>query len=707
MELKHTVTSTLLIFSILSTDESKVKAQTSLENPFLAEYNSPFEVPPFDQIKNEHFMPAFEVGMKEQAAEISAIYRQRSTPTFQNTIESMENSGKILNKVSTVFFNLNSANTNDEIKEIAKSIAPKLSQHSDDIYLNKLLFQRVKQVYDQRGQTNLNGEQERLLEKTYKAFLRSGANLSEQDQQRMRKINSELSLATLAFGQNLLSETNSFELIVTDDVELSGLPESLKTAAKQSAENSGKENAWRFTLHNASVMPFLQYADNRLLREKMYKGYINRANHDNEFDNKKLAAKIAALRAEKAGLLGYESHAHYVLEESMAKSPDRVYELLDQLWTAALPVAKSEADEMQRLMDKEGNGEKLEAWDWFYYANKVKMEKYNFMAEDVKPYFQLENVREGIFTLVDKLYGLSFTEIPDVPTYHQDAKAFEVKEADGRLVGVMYMDFFSRESKRGGAWMTSYRKQSIKEGKRIAPIVSIVCNFPAPVGNDPVLLTPDEVTTFFHEFGHALHGLLSDVQYRTLSGTSVPRDFVELPSQIMEHWAFEPEMLALYAKHYESGEIIPDELVKKLDEASKFNQGFQTVEYLAASLLDMAYHTLPAGSEVNVPEFEKQAMDKIGLINQIAPRYRSTYFQHIFAGGYSAGYYSYIWSEVLDSDAFATYKESGDIFDRDIATKFRKTVLEKGGTAEPMELYKNFRGREPEVRYLLKNRGLQ
>ena len=707
MELKHTVTSTLLIFSILSTDESKVKAQTSLENPFLAEYNSSFEVPPFDQIKNEHFMPAFEVGMKEQAAEISAIYRQRSTPTFQNTIEAMENSGKILNKVSTVFFNLNSANTNDEIKEIAKSIAPKLSQHSDDIYLNKLLFQRVKQVYDQRSQANLNGEQERLLEKTYKAFLRSGANLSEQDQQRMRKINSELSLATLAFGQNLLSETNSFELIVTDDVELSGLPESLKTAAKQSAENSGKENAWRFTLHNASVMPFLQYADNRSLRETMYKGYINRANHDNEFDNKELAAKIAVLRAEKAGLLGYESHAHYVLEESMAKNPDRVYELLDQLWAAALPVAKSEADEMQKLMDKEGNGEKLEAWDWFYYANKVKMEKYNFMAEDVKPYFQLENVREGIFTLVDKLYGLSFTEVPDVPTYHRDAKAFEVKEADGRLVGVMYMDFFSRESKRGGAWMTSYRKQSIKEGKRIAPIVSIVCNFPAPVGNDPVLLTPDEVTTFFHEFGHALHGLLSDVQYRTLSGTSVPRDFVELPSQIMEHWAFEPEMLALYAKHYETGEVIPTELVTKLDEASKFNQGFQTVEYLAASLLDMAYHTLPAGSKVNVPEFEKQAMDKIGLINQIAPRYRSTYFQHIFAGGYSAGYYSYIWSEVLDSDAFAIYKESGDIFDRDIATKFRKTVLEKGGTAEPMELYKNFRGREPEVKYLLKNRGLQ
>src|SRR5690606_7863915 len=488
----------------------------------------------------------------------------------------------------------------------------------------------------------------------------------------------------------------------------------LRAAAKQSAEKSAKPDAWRFTLHNASVMPFLQYADNRSLREKMYKGYINRANQGNEFDNKELAAKIATLRAEKANLLGYESHAHYVLEESMAKDPDQVYDLLNQLWAAALPVAKSEAQEMQKLMDREGKGEKLEAWDWFYYANKVKMEKYNFMAEDVKPYFQLENVREGIFILVDRLYGLSFTEITDIPSYHQDAKAFEVKEADGTLVGVMYMDFFSRESKRGGAWMTSYRKQSIEDGKRIAPIVSILCNFPAPVGSDPVLLTPDEVTTFFHEFGHALHGLLSNVQYKMLSGTSVPRDFVELPSQIMEHWAFEPEMLALYAKHYETGEVIPTELVKKLDEASKFNQGFQTVEYLAASLLDMAYHTLeyPASANTgsvwfNVPEFEKEAMDRIGLIDEIAPRYRSTYFQHIFAGGYSAGYYSYIWSEVLDSDAFATYKESGDIFDRDIATKFRKSVLEKGGTAEPMELYKDFRGREPEVKYLLKNRGLQ
>src|SRR5690606_14924365 len=460
-------------------------------------------------------------------------------------------------------------------------------------------------------------------------------------------------------------------------------------------------------LHNASVMPLLQYADNRSLREKMYKGYVNRANLDNEFDNKGLVAEIASLRAQKANLLGYDNHASYVLEESMAQNPDRVYDLLNQLWTAALPVAKAEAAEMQKLMDKAGAGQKLEAWDWSYYANKVRMEKYNFVAEDVKPYFELGNVRKGIFTLVEKLYGVTFTEIKNIPTYHKDASAFEVKEADGSLVGVMYMDFYSRQSKRGGAWMTSYRKQSIENKKRIAPIVSIVCNFPAPIGDEPVLLTPDEVTTFFHEFGHALHGLLSNVQYQTLSGTSVPRDFVELPSQIMEHWAFEPEMLKLYAKHYKTGEVIPVELVEKLDNASKFNQGFQTVEYLAASLLDMAYHTLPAGEKIDVSSFEKAAMDKIGLIAEIAPRYRSTYFQHIFSGGYSAGYYSYIWSEVLDSDAFATYKEAGDIFNRDIAGKFRKNVLEKGGTEEPMDLYKAFRGREPDVSYLLINRGLK
>ena len=706
MKIKRSITPFLMICTILIASEN-VQAQDKQDNPFLLNYTTPFEVPPFDKVQNAHFIPAFEAGMADQAQKVSAIYMQRSVPTFNNTIEALEKSGEVLNKVSTVFFNLNSANTNDQIKEIAQKIAPKLSKHSDDIYLNPFLFQRVKSVYDDREKFDLNKEQNRLLEKTYKAFVRSGANLTKDQQLKMREINSKLSLATLNFGQNILSETNNFEVIVTNEADLAGLPESLRAAAAESAKTVGKEGSWRFTLHNASVMPFLQYADSRALREKMFKGYTNRANLDNEFDNKVLVAEIASLRAEKASLLGYKNHASYVLEESMAQNPDRVYDLLNQLWTAALPVAKAEAAEMQALMDKAGKGEKLEAWDWSYYANKVRMEKYNFVAEDVKPYFEIGNVREGIFTLVQKLYGVTFTEIKNIPSYHQDASAFEVKEADGNLVGVMYMDFYSRQSKRGGAWMTSYRKQSIDEGKRIAPIVSIVCNFPAPVGDAPVLLTPDEVTTFFHEFGHALHGLLSNVQYQTLSGTSVPRDFVELPSQIMEHWAFEPEMLSLYAKHYETGQIIPAELVDKLDKASKFNQGFQTVEYLAASLLDMSYHTLAAGEKFDVASFEKAAMDKIGLIPEIAPRYRSTYFQHIFSGGYSAGYYSYIWSEVLDSDAFATYKESGNIFNEEIATKFRKSVLEKGGTEEPMDLYKAFRGREPDVNYLLINRGLK
>jgi len=707
MKLKYSVPSFLMVCVLLNTPVNDVYAQTNMKNPFLDSYKSAFEVPPFDKIENRHYIPAFEAGMAEQAKEVSSIYLKRSTPTFSNTIEALESSGRLLNQVSTVFYNMNSANTNDEIKQIAQDLSPKLSKHADDIYLNSLLFQRVKTVYGNSETFKLNKEQAQLLEKTYKAFVRSGANLNEDQQQEMRAINGKLSLATLQFGQNLLSETNNFELIVTDPSDLKGLPESLRSAARESAKSVGKEGAWRFTLHNASVMPFLQYADNRSLREKMYKGYINRANLNNEFDNKGLVAEIASLRAQKANLLGYDNHASYVLEESMAQNPDRVYDLLNQLWTAALPVAKAEAAEMQKLMDKAGAGQKLEAWDWSYYANKVRMEKYNFVAEDVKPYFELGNVRKGIFTLVEKLYGVTFTEIKNIPTYHKDASAFEVKESDGSLVGVMYMDFYSRQSKRGGAWMTSYRKQSIENKKRIAPIVSIVCNFPAPIGDEPVLLTPDEVTTFFHEFGHALHGLLSNVQYQTLSGTSVPRDFVELPSQIMEHWAFEPEMLKLYAKHYKTGEVIPVELVEKLDNASKFNQGFQTVEYLAASLLDMAYHTLPAGEKIDVSSFEKAAMDKIGLIAEIAPRYRSTYFQHIFSGGYSAGYYSYIWSEVLDSDAFATYKEAGDIFNRDIAGKFRKNVLEKGGTEEPMDLYKAFRGREPDVSYLLINRGLK
>jgi len=675
-------------------------------NPFFSPYETPFQVPPFHKIKTEHFIPAVEEGMRQQERAIDAICSEQDAPTFENTIEALETSGDLLTRVCSVFFNLASANTSPEIEKISKIIAPQLSGHGDDIYLSPVLFEKIKTINDQRESLNLDNEQKRLLEKTYKAFVRSGANLDAGQQVKMREINKELSVLTVQFGQNLLAETNLFELIIEDQKDLAGLPSSVISSASGAAADSGNEGKWKFTLHNPSVMPFLQYAENRDLREKMFKGYINRCNNDDERDNKKIVSRIASLRSERAQLLGYRTHADFVLEESMAKTPGQAYDLLNRLWKAALPVAKLEAAEMQNMMDQEGNGTELEGWDWSYYADKVRKVKYNYDAEELRPYFKLEKVRDGIFQVVKKLYGLTFTEIRDIPKYHPDVIAYEVNEADGTHTGIFYMDFHSRTSKRGGAWMTSYRKQSVKNDQPVSPIVANVCNFAKPAGGGPALLTADEVETFFHEFGHALHGLLSKVRYETLSGTSVPRDFVELPSQIMEHWAFEPDVLKLYAKHYKTGEVIPTELVEKMKNASKFNQGFGTIEYLAASFLDMGYHTVQSGEHVDTTVFENQKMSELDLVKQIPPRYRSTYFQHIFSGGYSAGYYSYIWSEVLDSDAFAAFKEAGNIFDPVIAESFRENILSKGGTQEPMELYKAFRGREPEVKYLLQNRGL-
>lgn len=694
----------ILICGMLLVTDKTVMGQNT--NPFMEEYNTPYGVPPFNKITTPDFVPAFQEGMKQQQQAVRAIYRQRSVPTFQNTIVALEESGKLLSKVSTVFFNLSSANTSPELEAISKQMAPELSKHSDDIYLNADLFKRVKAVYDKREELKLNIEQKRLLDKTYKGFVRSGANLNAAQQVKMRAINKEFSLLTLNFGQHLLAEVNNFELLVDQQADLAGLPESVRAAAAQSAKQAGKEGKWRFTLHTPSVMPFLQYSENRALREKMYHAYINRGNNNDANDNKKIISRMVALRAEKAGLLGYNSHADFVLEESMAKSPREAYGLLNGLWNAALPVARQEATDMQKMMDKEGRNETLEAWDWSHYADKVRKERYNYDAEELRPYFKLDNVREGFFKVANKLYGITFTALTDVPVYHKDVTAYQVKEADGTHIGVIYMDFFTRSSKRGGAWMTSYATQSYKEGKRIPPVVSIVCNFSGPNGDEPALFTADEVTTFYHEMGHALHGLLSNVKYRSLAGTSAPRDFVELPSQVMEHFAFEPEVLQFYAKHYKTGAIVPQELITKMKNAGKFNQGFETVEYLAAALLDMGFHTIPAGKEIDALKFETAEMNKYGLIRQIAPRYRSTYFQHIFASGYSAGYYSYIWSAVLDSDAFAAFKESGNIFDPEVAKSFRKNVLEKGGTIEPMDLYKAFRGKEPDMKHLLKDRGL-
>jgi peptidyl-dipeptidase Dcp len=679
--------------------------KTENMNPFFEAYDTPFEVPPFDKIENEHFSPAILEGIKKQQAEIDAIVNNPEDPTFANTIEAMEKSGELLAKVSTVFYNFNSANTNDTIQAIAKELAPEISKHSDNISLNEKLFARVKSIWEKKDNLGLNGEQQKLLEKTYKSFVRNGANLNEADKEKLRKINSRLSVWSLTFGQNLLAETNAFKLFVDNEADLAGLPQELRDAAKADAKAAGEEEKWLFTLQNPSIMPFLQYAENRELRKQIWEAYQSRANHDNDKDNKAILVEMANLRREKAQLLGYKTHADYVLEESMAKTSEQVYNLLNQLWTPALAKAKQEKDEMQAIVVADGKDFNIEPWDWRFYEEKLRQQKFNLDEQEVKPYFALDKVQDGIFMVVKNLFGLTFEEIKDIPTYHPDAKAYEVKEADGTHVGVLYMDFHPRASKRGGAWMTSYRPQQTIDGVRKAPVISIVCNFSKPTGDAPALLTFDEVTTFFHEFGHALHGLLSNVQYRSLAGTSVPRDFVELPSQIMENWATEPTVLKQYAIHYKTGEPIPDELIEKLKNSGTFGQGFATTEYLAASLLDLDYHTQEKEIVGSANDFEKASLEKIGLMGEIIPRYRSTYFQHIFAGGYSSGYYSYIWSGVLDTDAFQAFKET-DLFNPEKALAFRKEILERGGTDEPMKMYVNFRGAEPKIDALLKKRGL-
>ena len=679
--------------------------KTENMNPFFEAYDTPFEVPPFDKIKNEHFSPAILEGIKQQQAEIDAIVNNPEEPTFANTVEAMEKSGELLAKVSTVFYNFNSANTNDTLQAIAKELAPEISKHSDNISLNEKLFARVKTIWENKDNLGLNGEQQKLLEKTYKSFVRNGANLNEADKEKLRNINSKMSVWSLTFGQNLLAETNAFKMFIDNEADLAGLPDELKEAAKADAKAAGEEGKWLFTLQNPSIMPFLQYAENRELRKQIWEAYQSRANHDNDKDNKAILVEMANLRREKAQLLGYKSHADYVLEESMAKTSDQVYNLLNQLWTPALAKAKQEKDEMQAIVVAEGKDFNIEPWDWRYYEEKLRQQKFNLDEQEVKPYFALDKVQAGVFMVVKNLFGLTFEEIKDIPTYHPDAKAYEVKEADGTHVGVLYMDFHPRASKRGGAWMTSYRPQQTIDGVRKAPVISIVCNFSKPTGDAPALLTFDEVTTFFHEFGHALHGLLSNVQYRSLAGTSVPRDFVELPSQIMENWATEPTVLKQYAIHYKTGEPIPDELIEKLKNSGTFGQGFATTEYLAASLLDLDYHTQEKEIVGSANDFEKASLEKIGLMGEIIPRYRSTYFQHIFAGGYSSGYYSYIWSGVLDTDAFQAFKET-ELFNPEKALAFRKEILERGGTDEPMKMYVNFRGSEPKIDALLKKRGL-
>ena len=695
----------MLVIANLLTVEAQEKQENMITNPFLQAYDTPYNVPPFDKIKNEHFKPAILEGIKRHEAEINAIANAAAEPTFDNTILAMENAGELLSNVNVVFSNLNSANTNKEIQNIAKETAPNLSAHRDNIYLNEKLFARVKALWDKKETLGLNLEQAKILDNSYKDFVRSGANLSDSDKAILRKINGELSLASLKYGQNILAETNKYELVIDAKKDLAGLPQGLIDAAAADAKAKGKEGKWVFTLSNSSVMPFLQYSSNRELRKQIWNAYQTKGNHDDELDNKKNAVELANLRGQKARLLGFKSHANYVLEESMAKTPENVNKLLNDLWKPALEIAKKEASDIQKMMAKDGIKGAVQPYDWRYYTEKIRKERFDLDEEELKPYFSLDNVRKGVFQVTQKLYGIEYKELNNVPKYHQDASVWEVTEADGTLVGVIYMDFHPRESKRGGAWMTSYRAQKKIEGKRLAPVISIVCNFTKPSGENPALLTFDEVTTFFHEFGHALHGLLSNVTYKSLAGTSVPRDFVELPSQIMENWAAEPAVLKMYAKHYKTGEVIPDALVSKLKKAGTFDQGFATTEYLAASLLDLAYHSQTEDITIDANTFEKEAMTKIGLIESIIPRYRSTYFSHIFSGGYSSGYYSYIWSGVLDTDAFEVFKTT-TLFNPEKAKSFRENVLEKGGTEDPMVLYKRFRGAEPSIEPLLRKRGL-
>ena len=680
------------------------------DNPLIAEWNTPFEVPPFDLIENNHFKPAILEGIKDHETEIKNIISSTEKPTFENVVVAIDNAGSTLRKVTSVLYNLTSAHTNDELQKLSQEMAPTLSEHNDNIYLNDELFQKVKAVYDQHlvstpETLQLTYEQKMLLNESYKRFVRSGANLSSEDKETLKSLNSQLSVLSLQYGDNLLSETNSYELVIDNEADLAGLPKELIAAAAEEAKNKGKEGKWVFTLSNASVMPFLQYADNRELRKTIWNAYQIRGNQNNDKDNKNFALKMANLRMQKAQLLGYKNHAEYVLEESMAKTPEAVNNLLTKLWEPALKKAQEEASDIQSLMRTEGINEDVTPADWRYYAEKIRKERYDLDEQELKPYFSLENVRQGIFDVTNKLWGLTYKELNNVPKYHEDVTVWEVFDKDNSSLGLLYMDMHPRASKRGGAWMTSFRSQQMEDGKRKAPVISIVCNFTKPTANTPSLLTFDETTTFFHEFGHALHGLMSNVNYKSLAGTNVPRDFVELPSQVMENWAAEPEVLKMYAKHYKTGEVIPDALIEKMKKAGTFDQGFATTEYLAASFLDMQYHTATTEIKDDVNTFEINAMKNIGLIDAIIPRYRSTYFSHIFAGGYSSGYYSYIWSAVLDTDAFQAFKETS-LFDQEKARLFRENVLEKGGTEDPAVLYRKFRGADPKIEPLLNKRGL-
>lgn len=680
-----------------------VNAQSS--NPFFEKWDTPYEVPPFEKITDDHYREAILKGIKEQEGEILAIISNPEEATFENTIATYDQSGELLRKVLPVFYGITSAQSTPELQALQVELSPVLSKHMDNIMMNPDLFNRVKHVYDNSEKFDLIREENRLLFDLYRDFVRGGALLPDGNKEKFKQINEEISTLQTKFGQNLLAETASFQLIIDKKEDLAGLPDDLIASAANRAVKSGHNGKWIFGLDNPSIMPFLQYADNRELRKKIFEAYLNRCNNNNEYDNKEIIKRLITLRNNKIILLGYPTFANYALETRMAKTPEAVYDLLDQLWLPALAKAKQERDEMQVLI---GNTFQLESWDWRYYSEKIRQQKYNLSEEMVRPYFESGNVREGIFWVCNQLYGITFKELTNIPKPHPDAKAFLCIDFDGKTeLGVLYIDLFARPGfKRGGAWCGSYRTQCYEKEQRVMPITTIVCNFTAPLDNEPALLTTDEVETFFHEFGHALHNLFKNIQYHGTA--SVPRDFVELPSQIMEHWAFHPQVLSNYAKHYQTKETIPQELIDKIEKSSKYGQGFATTEYLAASYLDMDYHyQLTNPQELDVIKFEYETLNKRGLLSEIPPRYRSTYFQHTMTGGYTAGYYSYIWSEVLDADGFKAFEESGNIFNRQIANRFRHFVLEPGCIDDSQDMYYNFRQAQPKIDALLENRGLK
>jgi peptidyl-dipeptidase Dcp len=674
------------------------------DNPLLKEWKTPFQVPPFQEIQPDHFLPAFKVAIAENRREIEAIANGPQPATFANTVEALERAGQLLSRISGVFGALQGAETNARLQAINREVTPMLSALRDEVRLNETLFARVKAVYEVRESCGLTAIQQKLVEDTYKGYVRAGANLDPAKKDALRKINAELSMLSVKFGDNLLHDTNDFTLVIDRREDLAGLPASVVAMGADAAKAAGTPGKWVYTLHAPSIWPFLQYADNRELRRRVLDAYLTRGDHGDQYDNKKIVSRIAALRVERANLLGYKSHADFVLEENMAKTPAGVYGLLNQLWTPAREMALNEAAVLQDQIKAEGGDFTLAPADWRYYAEKVRKAKYDLDDQQLRPYFQLDQVQQGAFYVANRLYGITFTPRPDLPVYHPEVKAWEVKDADGTHLSVFYTDYHPRPGKRVGAWSGRMRGSWVRDGKSVRPIATNVCNFSRPAGDEPALLTLEEVGTLFHELGHAIATFLSKVPYTGLGG--VPRDFVEVPSQIMENWALEPEVLKAYAKHYKTGEVIPAALVEKIRKSAQFNQGFATVEYLAASLLDMDWHTLTTSQEQDVAAFEKAALEKIGNPTAIPPRYRSPYYNHIWASGYSAGYYAYIWSEVLDKDAFQAFKETS-LFDQATAKRFRTEILEKGGSEDAMTMYKRFRGKEPGVDALLKARGLK